>query len=194
MVAGMEQLNMFDLPAVVPHLRYRCANPACPVGEYPIDLAPHAFGKHHYCKPCRNTLRHSKDAVYRSVESRESGHASRSWPGYTGSTVLEFRLYLGHDTWDLHELASWIRDAMGQPCWGCRKPYEIRGIRPHYIQSISDAHVDVIDPSIRPGMRNLQILCVSCNTTKKDMTYAEWVAYQNVHEFYAHAEVARRTA
>jgi len=188
----MEQLNMFDLPYSM-H-RIRCANPLCNVGEYPNDLAIYAFGSQSYCKPCLLETKHSKDAVYRSVAGREAGHAIRSWPGYNGSTVLEFRLYLGHDTWDLHELAEHIRDAIGQPCWGCRKPFEIKGTRPHIIQSVKDAHIDVIDPSLRPGMRNLQILCATCNTSKKDMTWAQWKGTQNMYEYNAHAEVARRTA
>lgn len=183
---------MFDLPYSM-H-RIRCANPLCNVGEYPNDLAIYAFGSQSYCKPCLLETKHSKDAVYRSVAGREAGHAIRSWPGYNGSTVLEFRLYLGHDTWDLHELAEHIRDAIGQPCWGCRKPFEIKGTRPHIIQSVKDAHIDVIDPSLRPGMRNLQILCATCNTSKKDMTWAQWKGTQNMYEYNAHAEVARRTA
>ena len=192
----MEQLNIFD-PAQFnsTELNRRCGNPSCPVGTYEAEWVVDAFGAHVYCIPCLATYKHGMPEVLRSIKSRESGHAARtgSWPGYTGSTVLEFRMYLGpEEQWDNPKIAGWVTDAVGSPCEGCKDPYVIRGDQPHIIKDMSEAHVDVVDPEAPPGMSNLQILCTTCNTSKKRMSYAQWRRRQHLFRMHAHAEVAAR--
>ena len=187
----MEQLSIFDSSAFNEFINRPCISPTCNVGLYPDDLAPYMFTSQRYCKPCISK-RHKESKTYRSVVGRESSHSRRSWSGYDGSTVLEFRMYLGQDAWDLPVLSSMVDASIGKPCDGCRKPYEIKGEQPHLIQHISDAHIDVIEPLLRPGMSNLQILCGTCNSSKQDMTYAQWVGTQMGYEHNAHAEVAAR--